>query len=232
MFVLITDLNRNICSAPRQPVTVTEHRLHHFLSSAEPDSYRCSAPQLQTIICRGIQVNCQHRNDQNYRCSYSPVQAALDPATTAEEKVDATPVGHTPVTTQAFGRDVFFQDQHRIHSQLSSCESTQHSTRPRSKFAQHCRFTMLFCSSVCSKTLCSLGRSQSGPKESVMQHSSMSAPNMPLCLAGTTHNQQDWSHSQQDWSAEQIRQSFAKQHLRPGCLTSSGTWVEFVFETF
>ncbi len=56
MFVLITDLNRNICSAPRQPVTVTEHRLHHFLSSAEPDSYRCSAPQLQTIICRGIQV--------------------------------------------------------------------------------------------------------------------------------------------------------------------------------
>lgn len=175
---------------------------------------------------------CQHRNDQNYRCSYSPVQAALDPATTAEEKVDATPVGHTPVTTQAFGRDVFFQDQHRIHSQLSSCESTQHSTGPRSKFAQHCRFTMLFCSSVCSKTLCSLGRSQSGPKESVMQHSSVSAPNMPLCLAGTTHNQQDWSHNQQDWSAEEIRQSFAKQHLRPGCLTSSGTWVEFVFETF
>ena len=46
--------------------------------------------------------------------------------------------------------------------------------------------------------------------------------NMPLCLAATTHNQQDWSHNQQEWLAEQIRQSFAKQRYRPGRLAPSG----------
>ncbi len=66
-------------------------------------------------------------------------------------------------------------------------------------------------------------QSDSGHKESVTQHSSMSAPDLPLCLAATAHDQQDWSQNQQAWSAAQIMQRFPKER---DSLAPSGIWVD------
>ncbi len=108
------------------------------------------------------------------------------------KKVDAKPVGHTPVTTQALWQKVVHSGSAYHGSQLSSSESTQHLMQLRGKLAQRGHFTMLFCSSVCFKTQRSLGsfQSESGHKESVTQHSSMSAANWHkhASLLGSYHS--------------------------------------------